>query len=240
MVAALLLIASLVVIFTIKLTQATVTDTVVNPEIIEAVNSYLTASSRLDRDEACKNLTGEALYNANRNLRLIENPATLKINKVSLLSFNDNIAVIEADYLLTTDGITDLAKDRFYLVKQEGWKIYRQETLPLFIEESLNCEENETTRMAKRVVSDYIGYVAGGEYRSAVQLLTGKELEAAIKFLDMKPLKQDLLVKDFKVLALGESTAFLEAQLESENRVTSSLFELIFIDGWKINKVSNL
>jgi len=232
----------LTAIFVVKLPKAT--DTAENPEITEkiteTIKNYLRISSKLEWNEACKYLTGEALHNANRNSCLIESSSTLKIEEVSLVVCNENIAVAEADYSLITDGITDLAKDRFYLVNQGDWKIYRQEALPVFIIEELNQEEDETTRSAKRVITDYVNYVAMGDYNQAIKYLTGQELESAVKFLDMKPLEQNFIVKDIIVLALGEHTAFLEVLVKAEDRITTSIFELVFIDGWKIKKVSNL
>lgn len=236
-----LLLAGLLAVWLINPFKTDVANSVENSEMIDTVRNYLITSSMLDWDNAYKNLTAKALENAKNNAWYVREPSALQIENISVITYNDNIAVVEADYIMDTNGMIDLAMDRFYLLNQEGWKIYRQESIPLFIGGPLNGKEDETTRMVKKVVTDYINYVGKGDHLTAIKLLTGKELEDSIKYLDSNPAKVEIIINEIKTLALGEQSAYMFADLEAEgDQYIKLLFELVFVDSWKIKKVVQL
>lgn len=209
----------------------------VDPGIISAVQSFLNYTSQNNWEKALSLLSGEALINAQENIKITNNKYEIVNSTINVLAYNDDYAHVQADVTFEDGTFIDRQFYQFILVKTSNrWKIIEQKNItPDFIGR-IECS-NIPTRI-DQVVRSYITYAVNGNWTNASKYLTGQALQAA-KLNYQGNVKTNMLPTKLRVTPIGVQNNVWKIKASYEIDNSSYVVILTVIDS-KQPKISSL
>jgi hypothetical protein len=216
-----------------------------DPDLELVVSSFLNQLVAGHIQEAQAYTTGDTFKVLASNQQQSKDLHSNLLNQTLAIRFsNGQVAQVEVDATVQTPTHKDRNHYLYSLIKVDQWKIYKIEEIPL----TMQGESKGKGFEIPSVISSYLSEVSKGNWKGAMDDLTGQALQEVQKTVAFLPkhLSENVQIQKQTPMMVspGQALVLVEYQLAHPDQKKSQLktmFGMEQVDGdWKISQITNV